>query len=53
MDNELKLIVLESHKELGSKINEYLKELRSSKEDFILPIKIDRFNNGEGKVSIK
>lgn len=53
MDNELKLIVLESHKELGSKINEYLKEIRGEKEDFILPIKVDRFNNGEGKVSIK
>lgn len=52
MDNDLKLIVLESHKELGDKVNEYLKELRGSKEDFILPIKIDRFNNGEGKVSI-
>ncbi len=52
MDNDLKLIVLESHKELGDKVNEYLKELRDSKEDFILPIKIDRFNNGEGKVSI-
>ena len=46
MDNDLKLIVLESHKELGDKVNEY------PKEDFILPIKIDRFNNGEGKVSI-
>lgn len=52
MSEDLSLIVLESHKELGEKINEYLKELRHTTRDFILPITESRFSNGEGKICI-
>lgn len=49
----LKLIVLDNCKELGSKVNEYLNKIRSSKEDYIIPVCSSRFSNGEGKVTIE
>ena len=48
--SDLRLIVLESAKKLGDEINDYLKK---DNEDYIVPIVNDRFNNGEGKITIK
>ena len=52
MEN-LKLIVMKNCWELGSKVNDHLKELLNTKEDLIIPIDEVRFNNGEGKIVIK
>lgn len=52
MNDNLGLIVLESHKELGENINNYLKILRNNEDGFIIPVKLDRFANGEGKATI-
>ena len=50
--NDLKLIVLDNIEELGKGVNKYLKELNQTEEDYIIPIRRDRFSNGEGKISI-
>ncbi|MBQ0092861.1 MAG: ribose-phosphate pyrophosphokinase [Clostridiales bacterium] len=51
----LGLIVMSNCKELGEKVDRWLKELRGeTNEDFsyIIPIEEVRFNNGEGKIRI-
>lgn len=52
INGELGLIVLESCKELGEKINEEIKARRKTEETFLLPAKEIRFSNGEGKVKL-
>lgn len=49
---DLRLIVLDNIEGLGKKTNDYLKEMRDSEDDFIIPITRDRFSNGEGKIKI-
>lgn len=49
---DLKLIVLDNIEDFGNRTNEYLKTMNKKKEDYILPIKRDRFSNGEGKIKI-
>ncbi len=49
---DLRLIVLDNIENLGSRTNEYLKKIRKSNEDYIIPITRDRFSNGEGKIKI-
>lgn len=51
--NNLRLLVLDNIEELGKSINENLKKMNKIKSDFIIPIKRDRFSNGEGKISIE
>jgi ribose-phosphate pyrophosphokinase len=51
-NGELGLIVLESCKELGEKINEHIKIKTGTEESFLIPAKEIRFSNGEGKVSL-
>jgi len=50
--NDLRLIVLDNIEEIGISVNEHLKEINNTNEDYIIPIKRDRFSNGEGKISI-
>ena len=50
--NDLRLIVLDNIEELGNNVNEHLKEINNNPEEYIIPIKRDRFSNGEGKISI-
>ena len=52
MGSSLRLIILENIKELGIKVNEHLKELQNTDEDFCVPIENSRFSNGEGKIKI-
>lgn len=52
INGELGLIVLESCKELGEKINEQIKIRRGTEETFIIPSNEIRFANGEGKVKL-
>lgn len=49
---ELGIIVLESCKELGEKINEHIKAKRKTEESFLIPSNEIRFSNGEGKVKL-
>lgn len=54
MNNEnLALIVLKSYLEVGKNINERLKIIRRTDKDFMVPVKLDRFGNGEGKATLK
>ena len=50
--NNLKIIALKSINEMGEKVNYELKKLNKSDTNYLLPIKEDRFSNGEGKVKI-
>ena len=51
--SELKMIIPENFKEFGSKVNEHIKKMRNSTENFIVPTDLVRFSNGEGKAVIK
>lgn len=51
--DNLRLIVLENAKDLGEKVNQHLNKYRNTNENYIVPIVNDRFNNGEGKITIK
>ena len=47
------MIIPENFREFGSKVNERIKEIRNSDEEFIVPTDLVRFSNGEGKAVIK
>ncbi|MBO5913890.1 MAG: ribose-phosphate pyrophosphokinase [Clostridia bacterium] len=49
------LIVLKSCKQLGTEVDQFIRQLRNddSDESYIIPIEEVRFSNGEGKVKIK
>lgn len=49
---DLSLIVMDNCQEFGQKVNDEIKKIRNSKEDYIVPIDIVRFSDGEGKVNI-
>lgn len=51
-EDDLKIIVLKSAKELGDKVNSHLQELRNTETDYRVPIKEERFQSGDGKVKI-
>ncbi len=50
--NGLKLIVLDSIKEVGKEVDNYLKKMNKTDNTFIMKVTKDRFNNGEGKIRI-
>ena len=52
MKDNLGLIILDNVKNLGSEILENINQIRKNNIDYIIPIKIDRFSNGEGKARI-
>ena len=49
---ELKIIVPENCSEFGELLCEHLKTIRGIDEEYIIPVKNIRFNNGEGKCVI-
>ncbi len=49
----LKLIVLENMKEFGEKVNFHLNKKNTIQDDYILPVRANRFSNGEGKVTLE
>lgn len=51
-NEDLSLIVMDNCKELGSKVNSEIKKIRNSRKNYLVPIDIVRFNDGEGKVKI-
>lgn len=50
--DELGLIVMNNCKKFGESINNNLMARRSEKNSFIIPTKVERFSNGEGKAVI-
>lgn len=50
--NNLKIIVPENFKEFGEKVNECIKEIRKTNDNYLVDINLVRFNNGEGKAVI-
>ncbi len=53
MKNEdLCLIIMDNCQELGLKVNNEIKKLRKTDTNYLVPIKVDRFSDGEGKVTI-
>lgn len=50
--SELKIIVPENFKEMGSKINAHIQVLRNTQDNYLVDIDLVRFNNGEGKALI-
>ncbi|NLV90054.1 MAG: ribose-phosphate diphosphokinase [Tenericutes bacterium] len=52
MSNDLKIIVLKNFEDFGKKVDEELKKIRKTNKTFIVPTKLDRFANGEGKATI-
>ena len=53
MKDDLGLIVLDSHKILGENIDNIINKMRGTDKSYIIPLINDRFNNGEGKITIK
>ena len=51
--DKLKLIVLESAKELGNKVNNHLKKLYNYDGSFVVPVKEPWFSDGHGKVTLQ
>lgn len=52
MEDNLGLIVLDSMKEFGKEVQKELNKLRKNDTDYIIPVNVSRFSNGEAKVSI-
>ncbi|MDE5539229.1 MAG: ribose-phosphate diphosphokinase [Bacilli bacterium] len=49
---DLSLIVMDNCKEFGLKVNEEIKKIRNTDKDYLVPIEVARFSDGEGKVTI-
>lgn len=50
--NKLGLIVLDNIKNIGEEVNAKINKIRHTSESYIIPLKLDRFANGEGKAKI-
>ena len=51
-EDNLRLIVLENCKEFGEKVRYHLNDIRNEDINYIVPIEVPRFSNGEGKAKI-
>ena len=51
--NDLRIIVPENFLEFGNRVNEHIRNIRNTDENFVIDTDFVRFNNGEGKVVIK
>ena len=51
--DDLKLIVLDNCKDFGEKVDKHLQKIRKTKNSYIVPVCLTRFNNGEAKACIK
>lgn len=49
--SELKLVVLESIKELGGRVDKHLRKMNNASKTYLADVEVSRFNNGEGKVT--
>lgn len=53
MEKNLKLIVPDNFWEFGKKVNNHINVIRNTDENYIVDMNLIRFNNGEGKCSLK
>ena len=53
MKSNLKLVVTNNFKEFGEKVNHHINLIRNTKENYIVDMKLTRFNNGEGKAKLQ
>lgn len=51
-NSDLKIIVMDSMKEFGERVNSNLNEINKSDENYLINLVASRFQNGEGKVKI-
>lgn len=51
--SDLKIIAFENCKELGEKVDAYIKKMTKKKGSSLVNVKASRFNNGEGKLYIE
>lgn len=51
-NSELKIIVMDSMKEFGNLLDNNLKKINGSNENYLINVSASRFQNGEGKVKI-
>ena len=49
MEEDLCLIVLDNCKELGEKLNREIQNIRNTETNYLLPVSLPRFQDGEGK----
>lgn len=50
--SDLKIIVPDNFKDFGEKVNEHIKEIRCTNDNYLVDTSLIRFNNGEGKAVI-
>ncbi len=50
--NDLKLVVLDNIKDVGKQVDDYLQKMNKTDSSYIMKVTRDRFNNGEGKMTI-
>jgi len=49
VDKKLKLIVPDNFSEFGKKVNKHINLIRNTHTNYVVDMKLQRFNNGEGK----
>ena len=50
--DDLKLVVLDNIKDVGKQVDDYLQKMNKTENSYIMKVTRDRFNNGEGKMTI-
>lgn len=50
--SDLKIIVADNFKEFGNKVNEHIRLIRNTNDNYLVNTDFIRFNNGEGKVIV-
>jgi len=53
VEKNLKLIVPDNFLEFGKRVNNHINLIRNTEENYIVDMNLIRFNNGEGKCSLK
>ena len=51
--NNLRLIVPDNFKEVGTKVNDNINKIKGTNIDYIVDPNLVRFNNGEGKCTFE
>ena len=51
--SNLGILVLDTFKEFGQKVEEHLEKIRNTNENYLIDLDASRFSNGEGKITLK
>lgn len=52
LNNDLALIVLDNCKDFGKEVNKHLNQMRNEDNNYIVPVDVSRFSNGEAKAKL-